>query len=242
MKPRLKQNKNSPFKKRPSAQRSASFRPKPKGSPSRKLLGHLLSYHGVEIDPEKLSQLWEYHQMLREANTDSDLTRLHAFDTIAERHYADCLLVRKISNFPFKAPLLDIGSGAGFPGIILKIQNPSLKLILAEPRPRRVAFLETVIKKLSLDNIEVFPHRVTPESFKEKVEATICRAFASMQKTIDISDAFLPKGALSYFMKGPAAPQEVAEGIPKGYKLVQNAAYPIPNSQQKRALLVLKKI
>ena len=65
---------------------------KPKGSLSKKLLANLLEYYGVKIPDEQARLIWEYHTLLRDANTDSDLTRLHSFDSMVQRHYADCLL------------------------------------------------------------------------------------------------------------------------------------------------------
>ena len=84
-------------------------------TPSLAGLDKLLHYYGVELQPETLQQIWVFHQLLRANNDDQDLTRLNAFETMVERHYADCTLINAyVPKWP--ARMIDVGSGAGFPG------------------------------------------------------------------------------------------------------------------------------
>jgi len=214
---------------------------KPRGFPSRKLLKNLLDFYGIQVSDEQALLLWEYHKLLRNHNTDSDLTRLHSFDSIVQRHYADCLLPEKYLTCKWPSPLLDIGSGAGLPGIILKIQSPSTRIILAEPRPRRVVFLNKVISELNLKNIEVFAHRVTQESFKMGINGCISRAFTSVEKTLDLTESLLRRGGKCILMKGPRAVQELGFLDPRPFKLSLKSFYSIPNTPQKRSLLVFQR-
>ena len=108
-----------------------------------------------------------YHQFLRENNKDLDLTRLIGFETMAQRHYADCMILHGFMQGKWPSPLVDVGSGAGFPGIMIKLMSPKTRIVLAEPRPRRVDFLERAIKELKLKDISVFPHKVTSRSLTE---------------------------------------------------------------------------
>jgi len=214
---------------------------KPKGSPSKKLLINLLDYYGVPVENEQAQLLWEYHTLLREANTDSDLTRLHSFDSMVQRHYADCLLPGKYLQGKWPTPLLDIGSGAGLPGILLKISSPKTRIILAEPRPRRVAFLNKIISELGLKNIQVFEHRVTPASFNWPIKGCITRAFASITKTLELTESLLHPGGKCIMMKGPAAVQELQSLDPRPFKLILKTFYSISNTPQKRSLLVFQR-
>ena len=87
-------------------------------TPSLAGLDKLLHYYGVELQEPTLKQIWEFHQLLRANNDDQDLTRLNAFETMVERHYADCTLINAyVPKWP--ARMIDVGSGAGFPGIPL---------------------------------------------------------------------------------------------------------------------------
>jgi len=208
--------------------------------PSLHGLDILLRRHGVELKKETLEKLWRFHGLLREHNKDQDLTRLNAFDTIVEKHYADCIIINSfVKKWPNK--ILDIGSGAGFPGIPLKLVNPNMHITLCEPRPRRVDFLNLVIRELGLQGIEVFGHKVTSNSMKESVDGVICRAFGSIAETLLRLGSCLKKGGKAYFMKGPAVKQELDTPFPQ-YTVKEKHFYTIPNSTQQRSLIVLERL
>ena len=84
------------------------------------------------LDAEQIESLWQYHQLLRRANAQLNLTRIHNFENMVLKHYVDSLLVLKYVELP--TPLIDMGSGPGLPGIPLKIARPGVQMILAEPR------------------------------------------------------------------------------------------------------------
>lgn len=205
-------------------------------------LKQLLEYHGVELEPKTLEQLWAYHRLLREHNKDQDLTRLNAFETIVERHYADCTLINAyVPKWPQR--MIDVGSGAGFPGIPLKLVNPGIRLTLCEPRPNRIQFLNLVIRELGLKDIDVFGHKVTSRSLTFPVSGVISRAFELIELTLPRIQKSLQVGGRAYFMKGPAVKDELATLHPEdyGFSLVGKHFYRIPNSTQDRALIVLEK-
>ncbi|MCL2100170.1 MAG: 16S rRNA (guanine(527)-N(7))-methyltransferase RsmG [Fibromonadales bacterium] len=208
--------------------------------PGRQSLDILLRQHGVELKKETLDKLWLFHGLLRENNKDQDLTRLNAFETIVERHYADCIIINSfVKKWPRK--MLDIGSGAGFPGIPLKLVNPQIDLTLCEPRPNRVNFLEMAIKKLGLQGIDVFGHKVTSASMKEPVDGIICRAFGSIAETLPRLGNCLKKNGKAYFMKGPAVKEELHNWKSNEYNIAETHFYTIPNSTQQRSLIVLER-
>src|SRR3954452_4738002 len=155
---------------------------KPAAPPSPKRLEELLSRSGIRLNREQLEQLWRYHNLIRKRNQDRELTRIIEFESMVIKHYVDCMIVGKFLTLP--SPLLDIGTGAGFPGIPLKIRYPHLKLILAEPRPKRIEFLKEVIAELGLKNIEVFDHKVVSENFYQPVKGVITRAVEPIEKTL----------------------------------------------------------
>ncbi len=211
-------------------------------TPSLAGLDKLLHYYGVELQQETLKQIWEFHQLLRANNDDQDLTRLNAFETMVERHYADCTLINAyVPKWP--ARMIDIGSGAGFPGIPLKIVNQSIRLTLCEPRPNRINFLNMVIEKMGLKGIDVFGHKVTSRSMTIPVDGVISRAFELMEKTLPRIANSLKVGGRVYFMKGPAVADELKSFYPEdfGYKFIGKHFYTIPNSTQDRALIILER-
>lgn len=210
--------------------------------PSKPALGQLMSRYGVHLQPQTLDQLWAYHQLLREHNHDQDLTRLIGFDTIAQRHYADCMILHGMMKGKWPSPMVDVGTGAGFPGIMIKLMSPATRIVLAEPRPRRVQFLEMVIRELGLKDISVFGHKVTSRSLTQPFAAAITRAFETIEHTLPRFGSALGVGGQAIFMKGPKAAEEMAAFQSDEYRVLRNHAYRIPNTVQDRVLVILERI
>jgi 16S rRNA (guanine(527)-N(7))-methyltransferase RsmG len=216
--------------------------------PSIHYLNELLLKQNIKLNQNQLELLWKYHKLLRASNKDRDLTRLFKFETIVTKHYVDCLMVPKLTDI--SGPLLDIGTGAGFPGIPIKIACPNIDLVLAEHRPRRVAFLELVIKNLGLKRIKIYPHKVIKESkilneyndeYNNKYNSVITRALETIPLTLTrVQDKLCPEGNV-IFMKGPNCEQEIREAKNASplFKLVNDFHYSI-SQQDKRRLIIYK--
>jgi 16S rRNA (guanine527-N7)-methyltransferase len=179
--------------------------------------------------------------MLRSANAELNLTRIHNFENMVLKHYVDSLLVLKFEELP--SPLMDMGSGPGLPGIPLKIAAPGVAMILAEPRGARAKFLETVIDRLGLDEIEVFAGKITPK-FDRKVAGVITRAVASIPETLDRVINCLAPGGRMIFMKGPGCDREIAEAASAhaaAFRFAADHAYLIPGTPHERRLVVYER-
>ncbi len=107
-------------------------------TPGPKALETILSRCGIRLELQQFDLLWRYHERLRAANAELNLTRIHNFENMVLKHYVDSLLVLRFIELP--SPLIDMGSGPGLPGIPLKIARPSVRMILAEPRGRVRSF------------------------------------------------------------------------------------------------------
>ncbi len=211
--------------------------------PSPEVMQKMLQKAGIELDDKALKRLWTFHNLLRERNHDRDLTRLIGFHTIVTRHYIDCMLVGKMYDLP--SPILDVGTGAGFPGIPLLIQNPELTITLAEPRPRRVLFLKEAIQKLGFTKADVFDHKVVSRSFNKPVKAVITRALETMDKTCLRTSACLGVGGELILMKGPNADDELKETLKRfknRFQLKLDNSYVLPGTTHDRRLIVLEKL
>ncbi len=209
--------------------------------PTRSYLEKLVIERGVTLDQEGFDRLWTYHRMLREANAELNLTRIHNFENMVIKHYVDSLLVLKFVDPP--APLLDMGSGAGFPGIPIKIARPDLEMILAEPRGARVGFLREVIRELGLERIEVVASKVGSR-FDRPFASVVTRAVASIPLTLERIDACLEPGGLAIFMKGPACDDEIDSAnrdYPGRFRLDSDHAYTILGTPHERRLVVYQK-
>lgn len=212
--------------------------------PSIQYMKKLFKRSNLTLKDNEYSQLWEFHKLLRKRNDELDLTRIRRFEDYIIKHYIDCTIIPTMIKLP--SPLLDIGTGAGFPGIPLKIVSKSTHIVLGEPRWKRCAFMREVIEKLSLKDIEVYEHKVTG-NFPEKMSGVITRAVESVAKTLKRSIDFLELGGQVILMKGPSVQpeiNEVAENdfLKKHYELTDDIKYKIHNTPQKRRLVIYTKI
>ncbi|MFM8314532.1 MAG: 16S rRNA (guanine(527)-N(7))-methyltransferase RsmG, partial [Deltaproteobacteria bacterium] len=155
----------------------------------------------------------------------------------------DCMIVGKFLELPY--PIVDVGTGAGFPGIPLKIRYPHLKITLAEPRPKRIAFLKEVIHSLKLKNVDVFEHKVVSRSFRTPMKAVITRAVETIDKTMLRTSGCLEVGGKLIFLKGPAVDPEISEvrkRFGEYFKLTLDKRYELPHTGHSRRLVVYEKL
>ncbi len=211
-------------------------------APSPALLAGYFAQAGITLGRRQLDQFWAFHQLLRRRTTELNLTRLHAFETMAVKHYLDCALVPALTELP--SPLMDIGSGAGFPGIPLKILRPELEIILAEGRKHRVAFLREAIALLELPGLTVHAGRIYPDTCLEApAQGIITRAVETMDETLARVAGCLQAGGRAIFMKGPEGAREIEAALQRhpDYRLLSRKTYRLPRLGDERLLAVFER-
>ena len=194
------------------------------------------------MSPNQAAQLWKYHQLLRQYNRELNLTRLYNFQSMVRKLYVDSIMPGRIIDLP--SPLMDLGSGAGMPGIPLKIVNPKVEIILAESRRNRVEFLEIVIEELGIKKMSILSRSVSA-SVDVPVNGIITRAVETIRKTLERITGSLAKGGLAIFMKGPNCDEEIEEAVERfGYRfrLIGDHHYNLPNSSDERRLIVFERL
>ena len=210
--------------------------------PGRDSLETILRRCGFALSPQQFDALWAYHRMLREANAELNLTRIHQFENMVLKHYVDSLLPMVHADLP--SPLIDMGSGPGLPGIPLKIARPDIQMILAEPRGARADFLHEVCDRLGLRGIEVIARKVNA-GFPLKAKGVITRAVASIPETLDLVAACLETGGRMIFMKGPDCDAEVSEANATRaamFRPVADEPYFIPGTTHRRRLVIYERL
>jgi len=206
------------------------------------LLETILNRCGVVLDSDQLDRLWRYHQMLRQANPELNLTRIHNFENMVLKHYVDSLLV--LNHIELPSPLVDMGSGPGLPGVPLKIARPEIQIVLAEPRGARAEFLRRVCTRLGLKGVEIYAHKLGPD-YPGQVAGVISRAVGAVPGTLDRVASCVAAGGRVIFMKGPDCDDEVDQAKTSHadlFRLAADYAYTIPGTTHHRRLVVFERL
>jgi 16S rRNA (guanine527-N7)-methyltransferase len=206
-------------------------------------LSDILYNHGLEdLSPEVRTKLTKFFFLLLEEQKSHNSTRLRTLREVAIKHFVDCLIVPLQVKLTF--PLLDVGTGPGFPGIPLKLLFPKEKIILAEGVQKRVEFLKRVREILQLEELDIIGRQVN-ENFQYPVPAVITRAFAEVSDTMSQVQNSLQKNGTLFLMKGPNCDSEIKEAETKWghmYRLEKDVPYELPHTPHLRRMLVYKKI
>lgn len=196
----------------------------------------------MHLAPAQLEQLYLYHQLLREHNSELNLTRIRNFANMVLKLYVDSILPGELMELP--SPLLDLGTGPGMPGIPLQIAYPELRVVLAESRQKRVQFLLMVAQQLRLPNLQVIGKGITP-AYEEPVAGVITRAVERMEETLARVRGCLAGDGLAIFMKGPNCEEEIAAAgnqFRHAYRLLHDLPYRIPTTPHERRLVVWQRL
>ena len=169
---------------------------------------------GVSIDKTAAERLNLYGNLLLEWNGKMNLTAITEPHKVLYKHFYDCILFFKHIEVKQNAFLIDVGTGAGFPGTVLKIVRPDIDVTLLDSLNKRLVFLNEVIDKLGLEKIRTVHMRAEDagksKDHREKYDIACARAVASMPVLMEYCVPFVKKGGLFAAMKGPSAEEEVS--------------------------------
>ncbi len=200
-------------------------------------------HHGFGDYPhEKRQQLTKFYEVLMNHQLSDNVTRLVKIRDVAIKHFIDSLIITRYTELKF--PLIDIGTGPGFPGVPLKIEFPDQKIILAEGVRKRVDFLKAVREELKLKNLDIMGRYITKE-FVYPVKGAITRAVEDISLTLENVSQSLEVGGRLYLMKGPNVDDELKnakKNWSEFYTLVEDHAYDLPQTPNHRRLIVFEKI
>lgn len=169
----------------------------------------------ISCDGRTAQRMVRYHQLLADWNTRMNLTGDTDFETSISRHYLDCLAPLAVEGaFPQGASLIDVGSGAGFPGLPLAIARPDLQVLLLDSLMKRVQFLSAVVEELKLTNVRIRHARAEDAGrepvLREQFDRAVARAVAPLPVLCELLLPFVKVGGQMVCYKGPAAQEELA--------------------------------
>lgn len=175
----------------------------------------LCSGFGVTLDSLAREKLNLYGNLLLEWNGKMNLTAITEPREVLYKHFYDCILLLKNIKIPKNARIIDVGTGAGFPGAVLKIVRPDIDVTLLDGLNKRLVFLNEVIEKTELSGIRTLHLRAeeggkNPE-YREKYDLACARAVARLPVLLEYCLPFVKKGGVFVAMKGPSAEEEAAE-------------------------------
>ena len=212
----------------------------------------------IPLSSEQIEQFRVYAALLAEWNQRMNLTAITDSVEVQKKHFLDCLVGLPLvaeevgASMPLKRALacVDIGTGAGFPGVPLKIAWPALKLTLVDGTAKKIRFLEEVVRALGLENVNLVQGRAEElgrnRRFRGQFDLAAARAVARLNTLTEYVLPFVRQGGLAVIYKGPNAAEEFMEARNAiellGGEAVRFAPVVVPALDEERRVLLIKKL
>ena len=205
---------------------------------------------GITLSNEQLEQFLIYYEMLVEWNEKMNLTAITDFQDVMKKHFVDSVSLIKAYDVTKSVSIIDVGTGAGFPGLALKIAFPQLRVTLLDSLNKRILFLDAVIDKLNLSDVETIHGRAEdfakPGKLREKFDLCVSRAVANLSTLSEYCLPFVKKGGMfiSYKSEKISEEFEMAENAISflGGRVKNQVEFTLPDSDIYRNLFVIDKI
>lgn len=205
---------------------------------------------GITLTEKQIEQFLIYYEMLVEWNEFMNLTAIIEYDEVMKKHFIDSISLIKAYDVTKSASVIDVGTGAGFPGLALKIAYPNLQVTLLDSLNKRIQFLNEVITKLGLEGVETIHGRAEdfakPGKLREKYDLCVSRAVANLSTLSEYCLPFVKVGGhfISYKSEKITEEMSAAGNAIKllGGKVVNQVEFQLPDSDIYRNLFVIEKI
>ena len=201
---------------------------------------------GIQLTDEQLHQLDKYYQLLIEWNKVMNLTGITEEKEVYLKHFYDSLTIAKVIDLAKEKSLCDVGSGAGFPGMVLKIVFPNLKVTLVDSLNKRIKFLTEVANELNLKDIALVHARAEDfaKNNREKFDVVTARAVAPINVLLEYCLPLTKVGKYFIALKGNISQEIILlnNSLTKiGGKLINSQEFLLPIENSNRSLLVITK-
>ena len=205
---------------------------------------------GLTLTEFQLQQFMQYYELLIEWNSFMNLTAITEFQEVCTKHFIDSLSLCKAMDCSKEISIIDVGTGAGFPGIPLKIAFPNLQVTLLDSLGKRVKFLKEVIEKLGLEQIDAIHGRAEdfakPDMLREQFDVCVSRAVANLSTLSEYCIPYVKVGGFFISYKSEKVTEEMTAAKNAvsllGGELQEQVAFFLPDSDIYRNLVMIKKI
>ncbi|NCB52486.1 MAG: 16S rRNA (guanine(527)-N(7))-methyltransferase RsmG [Clostridia bacterium] len=204
---------------------------------------------GVSLSQDAVSAFRIYHEFLQDKNSVMNLTAISGEEDVARLHFLDCLALMPMFDFKGKR-IIDVGSGAGFPGMPLRLADPSVSLTLLDAQQKRIAFLTELCEKTGSIDVKCLHARaeeaaLLPE-MRESFDYAVSRAVARLRVLAELCLPFVRTGGAFLAMKSTGADEETSESEQAiailGGVLENEIDYPVPGTNVIHRVVVIRKI
>lgn len=202
---------------------------------------------GISLDETQIKQFLDYYELLVETNKVMNLTAITEFDEVIEKHFLDSLSLCRIYDLNREIRVLDLGTGAGFPGVPLKIAFPQIRLVLADSLNKRIKFLENVVGELSLQNVSCVHGRAEEmgrnKEYREQFDLCVSRAVANLSSLSEYCIPFVKEGGAFISYKSGEIEEE-ANAAKKAISVLGGELreiYKFDLYEQKRSFVIIDK-
>jgi len=197
----------------------------------------------IDLSSKQITQLQDYCDFLLQENQKFNLTAIKTKESVYLKHFYDSLAIIQVIDLNKVSNLADLGSGAGFPGIVLKIAFPHLKTTLIESNAKKCRFLLQIIEKLALKDINVVNQRVEDCQLVEQFQLVTARAVAALPILLELGAPLTEINGKLIFYKGDIS-REINTTAAKKLELVKKSqkTYQMPFSQEQRTLIIYQKV
>ena len=204
----------------------------------------------IFLSDEQIQKFLKFYEMMIEKNKFMNLTAVTDFEDVVEKHFLDSLCLNQITDLSKVRNMVDLGTGAGFPGIPLKIVYPNISMVLIDSLNKRIGFLGEVIQNLDLNGIEAVHGRAEEigrnGKYRGKYDLCVSRAVANLSVLCEYCIPFVKDGGYFIAYKGPEVEDELknAENSIQvlGGEVEEVKSYQIPETDMGRTLIKIRKI